>query len=353
MKRLRPALEELERVIQRTSIGGALVSGAEVTIVTHSGAFHCDEVLACCMLKALAKYRDAPIVRTRNEAIIKQGTIAVDVGGTYNAETLRFDHHQRGFTEVMGGEFKTKLSSAGLVYKHFGKEVLEALQPGLSTEHLNVVYAKVYSGFVEHIDGIDNGVEAFEGGVKNYSVSTTLSARVGTFNPQWNDDGDSASGEKHEMERFKQAMLMVAGEFSSYVFGLVESWLPARRIVEAAAAQRNSVHSSGKIVRLERACPWKDHVPSVEAALGLGAWFLYVLYDDGSGVWRVQAVELEGFTSRKALPERLRGLRDAELAQVSGVADAVFVHASGFIGGAKSYQGALKLAELGLQELVA
>ena len=44
-------------------------------------------------------------------------TIVVDVGGVYDESKQRFDHHQRGFTEVFGHGFNTKLSSAGLVYK--------------------------------------------------------------------------------------------------------------------------------------------------------------------------------------------------------------------------------------------
>lgn len=41
----------------------------------------------------------------------------LDVGGVYDAERDRYDHHQRGFDQVFGHGFKTKLSSAGLVYK--------------------------------------------------------------------------------------------------------------------------------------------------------------------------------------------------------------------------------------------
>lgn len=36
----------------------------------------------------------------------------------------RFDHHQRGFTEVFGHGYVTKLSSAGLVYKHYGRAIV-------------------------------------------------------------------------------------------------------------------------------------------------------------------------------------------------------------------------------------
>ena len=41
----------------------------------------------------------------------------IDVGGVFDAEKDRFDHHQRGFDQTFGRGFVTKLSSAGLVYK--------------------------------------------------------------------------------------------------------------------------------------------------------------------------------------------------------------------------------------------
>ncbi len=41
----------------------------------------------------------------------------LDVGGVYDASRDRYDHHQKGFGEVFGHGFNTKLSSAGLVYK--------------------------------------------------------------------------------------------------------------------------------------------------------------------------------------------------------------------------------------------
>lgn len=41
----------------------------------------------------------------------------LDVGGVYDPTQDRYDHHQKGFGEVFGHGFNTKLSSAGLVYK--------------------------------------------------------------------------------------------------------------------------------------------------------------------------------------------------------------------------------------------
>lgn len=38
-------------------------------IGTHSGVFHCDEALACFLLKQLPEYKDAEVVRTRNPEV--------------------------------------------------------------------------------------------------------------------------------------------------------------------------------------------------------------------------------------------------------------------------------------------
>lgn len=48
---------------------GGKISRIITKIGTHSGVFHCDEALACFMLKQLPEYRDADIVRTRNPEV--------------------------------------------------------------------------------------------------------------------------------------------------------------------------------------------------------------------------------------------------------------------------------------------
>jgi uncharacterized UPF0160 family protein len=55
--------------------------------------------------------------RSRDPDVLDACDVVVDVGAVYDEATLKFDHHQRGFTEVFGHGFETKLSSAGLIYK--------------------------------------------------------------------------------------------------------------------------------------------------------------------------------------------------------------------------------------------
>ncbi|WVZ17197.1 hypothetical protein V8G54_010179 [Vigna mungo] len=159
---------------------------------THNGSFHCDEALGCFMIRLTHEFNNAEIVRTRDPkethpqklAImgeeqswkvvlsfcivagvgflilpyvfrVLEGLDAVlDVGGVYDPAQDRYDHHQKGFEEVFGHGFSTKLSSAGLVYKHFGKEII-AKELKVDEVHHNVhqIYLAVYKSFVEELTG--------------------------------------------------------------------------------------------------------------------------------------------------------------------------------------------------------
>lgn len=345
-KRARQAsIDALTELIRSTPISHTLSSSN--TICTHSGTFHCDEALAVSMMKSLPEFSKNPILRTRDADLISQCKIVVDVGAVYDSSAMRFDHHQRGFEEVFNGKSKTKLSSAGLVYKHFGVRVVaEILGWDLGCQEVKLVHEKVYKEFVEHVDGIDNGVDQYEDcGKKRYSSATNLSARVSFLNPEWNEEN------VEENERFKSAVILTGTEFIQAVHRVAFSWLPARTIVEDTVSKRFDVHSSGLILKFTQYCPWKSHLHDLEDEVE-GLKPLYVLYPEDNGAWRVQCCNDRGneFNSRKPLPERLRGLRDEVLSKAADVPGCVFIHAAGFIGGAKSYESALRLAEMALQE---
>lgn len=151
------------------------------TIGTHSGSFQADEALGVWMLKRLPLYKDSPVIRSRDTEVLKPLTIVIDVAGRYEHDILRYDHHQRGFFETFDGQnkdfkdggrpdvtgpetatgkFKTKLSAAGLVYKHYGREVISALHPAMAKDPdaLEWVFDKMYKDFMEGLDADDNGI---------------------------------------------------------------------------------------------------------------------------------------------------------------------------------------------------
>ncbi|XP_048731571.2 MYG1 exonuclease-like [Ostrea edulis] len=320
-------------------------------IGTHNGHFHCDEILACFMLRQLPKYADAEIVRTRDPAVIDTCDIVVDVGGVYDPAKNRFDHHQRTFNESMSTvnsskKWTIKLSSAGLVYCHFGAEIVASiLELPVEDPVVDIVYDKVYENFVEEIDAIDNGINQYDG-VARYQISTNLSSRVSHFNPLWNEPNAD------EMAGFLKAMKMVGDEFMDKVLYYKKSWLPARELVEEAVKGRMEVDPSGEIAVFKSGgCPWKDHLFNLEAELNINPPIKYVLYTDNNNKWRVQCVPeaVGSFSNRLSLPEDWRGLRDDVLTEKSGIAGCIFIHAGGFIGGNHTYEGALEMAKQSLK----
>jgi len=316
-------------------------------IGTHNGHFHCDEVLATSLLTLIKPYNNGVILRSRNPDIWNQCDVLVDVGAVYDPSQHRYDHHQNTFQENIGMGFTTRLSSAGLVYKHFGKQILKEAC-GVEEKHLEFVYKYLYKNFFEHIDAIDNGINVADGDLK-YKITTTLSSRVGYFNPSWN----TPSSEVDESERFTQAMQLTRSEFLETVNYLLKVLIPARSIVEDAISKRFDVHKSGRVIHLSQQCPWKTHLYDLERELKIEGQILFVLYGDLNGNYRIQCVSKEssGFENRLSIVKNWWGIRGEDLDKLVGGNGAIFVHASGFIGGHKTFEGVMSMADQSLSAM--
>ncbi|CAE8638952.1 unnamed protein product, partial [Polarella glacialis] len=303
------------------------------------------------------------VVRSRDAAVLEHLDIVVDVGGIYDTSKLRFDHHQRGFFETVDGEpgkatcpqeatgrWRTKLSASGLVYKHFGREVIAQLL-GTNAEQTKLIWEEVYERLLEAVDGVDNGVEISDGPPR-YKDQSDLASRVHRLNPRWNE----ASNDDDQNRRFEQASSLCGSEFLDVLGEIAEAWLPAREKVKDSLEGRNKVHPSGQLLMLESGgLPWKEHLYALEREVGIAGHVKFVLYTDQAGMWRVQAVTAEGslFTNRLSLPEPWCGVRDEALVSISGIPGCTFVHANGFIGGNSTYEGALAMAAKTLEAVAA
>jgi uncharacterized UPF0160 family protein len=338
-----------------------------VTIGTHNGHFHADEALAVHMLRThVPTYGGAGLVRTRDPALLAECHTVVDVGGEYSPEANRYDHHQRTFDTTFPGR-PTKLSSAGLVYMHFGRDIIaRRLGDGANDAHVDLLYRKIYENFIEALDAHDNGISVYDSSsLKSAGVEPrfsaggfTLGAMVGRLNPNWNDPvaGDREAVQRAEDERFEAASARIGEEFDRDLDYYARAWLPARAVVETAFRQREKHDAEGRILVLEgTSCPWKDHLYALEEEAGEAGRVVYVLYPENptpDAKWRIQCVPVEkdSFQSRKPLPEAWRGVRDQQLDEVAGLQPgAVFVHASGFIGGHKTFEGVLQMAKKALE----
>ena len=334
------------------------------------------------MLRLLPAYKDAALIRSREPSQLSRCDVVVDVGGDYDPSNHRYDHHQRTFNASFP-ERSTKLSSAGLVWLHFGRGIVAA-ETGLSEDapEVRTLWNKMYLDFIEAIDAHDNGIGVHDpakleaaGIEKRFSNGgSNISAAVGDFNLEWNDPAlsDPAEAKRKEDARFQEARSFIGTIFRRKLAYYATSWLPARSVVQGAFGDRRKHDARGRIMLLDRSVPWKAHLYSLEAEEAKGdddappkategageggsREVLYVLYPESLSAdskWRIQAVPVsEGsFESRKALPDAWRGLRDEQLDDVAGVPGGIFVHASGFIGGHRSREGVLGMARRALGE---
>lgn len=343
--------------------------GGVLTIGTHNGHFHADEALAVYMLRQyVPKYTGARLVRTRDPALLETCDIVVDVGGEYEPSRDRYDHHQRTFATTFP-DHQTKLSSAGLVYMHFGKGIISRSLPDTPTEDsdkVGLIWNKLYDSFVEALDAHDNGISVYDsdalkaaGIEKRFSNGGfTLGAMVGRFNGNWNDPvpQDPVAAQAEEDARFEKASNRIGEEFDRALDYYTKAWLPARDVVETAYKARKEYDAEGRILVLKgQSAPWKDHLYTLEEEEGEGVQrVIYVLYPEKpapDAKWRVQCVPETGdsFQSRKPLPEAWRGFRDEKLDEITGIQGGVFIHAAGFIGGNKTFDGALAMAKKALE----
>ncbi len=287
----------------------------DITIATHNGNFHADDVFSVAALKNL--FPSFKLIRTRDLEIIGKADIVIDVGGEYDPEAGRFDHHQRG--GAGGRENGIPYSSFGLIWQKYGLEICRGNQD---------IANAVDAGLVSTIDAIDCGH------VEGVSQGISLSQTISMFNPTWQE-------ESHFDTCFDEAV-----EFASRV--LTRFIASANGGISAKAIVAKAIDNAEdpRVIVLEKYTPWKRTVHALSEAA------LYVIYPSQTGQWRIQTVPVEpgSFEDRKSLPKQWAGLSDNALKEVTGIDDAMFCHNGLFIAGAESFESTMKMAAMALQE---
>jgi uncharacterized UPF0160 family protein len=284
------------------------------TIVTHNGNFHADDVFSIAALKNI--FPSFTLIRTRDLAIIAKADIVIDVGGEYDADAGRFDHHQRGGAGKR--ENGIPYSSFGLIWKKYGLEICQGNQE---------VANSVDEGLVSTIDAIDCG--HVEGVLQGISLSQTISM----FNPTWQEDS-------HFDTCFDEAVAFASRVLTRFIAS-ARGGISAKSIVAKAIDDAEDP----RVIVLEKYTPWKTTVHNLSQEA------LYMVYPSETGQWRIQTVPVEpgSFEDRKPLPTPWAGLSDKALQEVTGIDDAMFCHNGLFIAGTKSFKGTMKMASIALK----
>jgi uncharacterized UPF0160 family protein len=307
-------------------------------IVTHGGKFHADDAWAVAALFIL--FPDAQLVRTRDPAIIASSDFAVDVGGIWDPAAGRFDHHQKGFDGArMSG---VPYASAGLVWREYGAQCVAKLARdhaghALSEETAQQMAYAIDADLVQYLDLSDVGA------ARNAPGSYGLSALISGFNPNWMDEqrlGYGEAADAYRLEQFRRAMALLTDVMVNAVKYRVGALLAVEQVRAA------EVLEDGRVLYLKNAAlPWttvvRKEMPKVLFVIS------YNLAEKRHMIHTVP-VNTESFDARADLPEAWAGLRDADLAAVTGVPDAGFCHNGRFIAAAKSFEGIREMARQAL-----
>ena len=307
-------------------------------IATHSGKFHADDVWAVTVLDIV--FPGCTLLRTRDPEQIRAADFAVDVGGIWDPESGRFDHHQKGFAGAR--QSGVVYASAGLVWRTHGARCVSLLAMkhtghALADDEAQQIAWAIDADVVQYLDMSDTGT------ARNAPGGYGLSAVVSGFNPTWLDEQDAGNGDGAEamrLRQFRRAMEFIADVIVNQVKYRVGSLLALDRVRKA------QVLEDGRLLYVDNAAlPWtsivRNEMPKVLFVISYG------IADDRYMLHTVPA-SADSFDARADLLQAWAGLQGEELAAVTGVADAVFCHNNLFIAAARSYEGALEMARQAL-----
>ena len=297
----------------------------KITLATHNGSFHADEVFACAILSLWAEKTDKnlKIIRTRNESQIAKADIVVDVGMRYDPEHNRVDHHQKGGA----GEHENGIpyASFGLVWKHYGERVCGNAQIAKMIEEKLVV----------PIDARDNGI-AISNPNQPIILEHITSKVIDVFNPTWQEDQNISDIQFNEALNF-------AKEIIKREVAVAKAEIDGAKLTREAIIQQNNP----EILILENHLDWEKEVSKSKD-------IKLVVYQHRNGKdWCIQAGrdDLEKYDyDRASLPESWWGLREDELQSVSGIKDAIFCTNGGWFGVTRSKESAIEMAKRALRE---
>jgi uncharacterized UPF0160 family protein len=309
-------------------------------IATHSGKFHADDVFAVAALDIV--FPGCELIRTREPAKIRDADFAVDVGGIWDPQRGRFDHHQKGFEGAR--ESGVVYASAGLVWKEYGARCVALTAEShegyvISAEYAQQIAYAIDSDLVQYLDMSDTGA------AKNAPGSYGLSAVISGFNPSWIDEqasGDVAVAEEFRLEQFRRAMGFMQDIITNAVKYRVGGLLAVDQV------RQSEVLEEGRLLLLKNsALPWSSLVRN---EMPKALFVISHNITEQRYMLHTVPATADTFEARKDLPAAWAGLQGAELAAVTGVPDAGFCHNKLFIASAKSFDGALKMARLALAD---
>lgn len=279
---------------------------------THDGSFHADEVTACSLLLLFKRIDPDKIFRTRNPSVLDQCDYVCDVGGVYNPERRRFDHHQ--------SDYRGAMSSAGMVLLYLKEHAI--IDPAL--------YDYYNQTLIMGVDAHDIGAAKIEIGTSSFSQV------VSNFLPiEYEVSVDEMTG------AFRRAIDFVV----DYLDRLHQRHL---YILKCKAIVREKMSTGDYVMMFDTSVPWLENFFEMGGEVHPA---LFVIMPTGPH-WKLRGIPpnmKDRMMVRLPLPENWAGLHDEDLQKVSGIKGAIFCHKGRFISIWQTKEDAIKALHIALK----
>lgn len=291
------------------------------TIVTHSGSFDPDDVLAVAAVQLYLGVDVVNIVRSRDEEVIASADWVIDVGGKYNPVTHRFDHHQNGVPKRQNG---VPYSAFGLIWKEYGAQICDSV----------LVANEIEEKLVFPIDAADNHIAVCEPNHLGVSAFEFFDV-IDIFKPV------RGTEETYDSEFLK------AVEWARNLLKRMIKHGKARVVMRTMIQTQYNQADNKRLLVFDEPVPRYELVGyegvqvivSPTPASDVSDWIAMVV-PEGSRV----------FANRAVFPTEWSGLLNEELEAVSGIAGAVFCHKERYIFVAKTKAAAIAAAHIALEQ---
>jgi uncharacterized UPF0160 family protein len=321
----------------------------KIVIATHNGTFHADEVTAYAILNYL--FPNNELIRTRESEIIHKANIVIDVGQVYDQTNHRYDHHQSSFNQSIDNQSQITLSSAGLIYKHFGDQLLDKFCTENKIEKNEKAYNDIYYRLIAEIDAHDNGIRQYSdnfyeqianGEIKQkFFMNLSFGQIISKLNTQ------DPSNDEEQDKAFKKAVSLAWDILSiniKHYFQSQTNFANDYVIMEQAMKNRFNDHISGKIVIVEQNCiNWRKCLGIYEGEHPDEPKISFIVYK-GNNSWNVRAISDQLFINRENLLPTEEMLKSVKVPD-----DIIFVHVKLFIAASKTIQTAIEMAIVSLK----
>ncbi len=291
-----------------------MIKKDKIVVGVHNGSFHPDDVMCVAMLFHEYGEENVTVIRTRDIEKLKKCDYILDVGckDEITENQVWLDHHQINSEYYPNG---VKMSACGKLANY-----LYADEPDVLNE--------MRKNFLYSIEAPDNGQK-----LSDFKLVQPKFMFVASMNANWTEN--ESKNDEYFLESAKIAKIIFERELECAKVNI-----KAREIIRNA--YEKSDKESGLLI-LPQWMPWERTVNEINEETE-NEKIIIVMFKSNDEYSLLSVPEIEDGLKPAIFPEEWAGLRNEEMANVSGYESSVFCHVGRFLAIFKDKEDAIRAA---------